>query len=60
MGNYKRSRRRKLVRGSSVLRVFGSSYHLKDEAREEEQIADEVKVTNLSNKLQLSIQFMRF
>ena len=34
MGNYKQRLRKKLVRGSSVLRVFGSSYKFKEEAKE--------------------------
>ena len=35
MGNYKARRRRKLVGGSSVMRVFGSSYKYKEEAKDE-------------------------
>ena len=34
MGNYKRRLRKKLVRGSSIMRVFGSSYKYKEEAKE--------------------------
>lgn len=34
MGNYKRSLRKKLVRGSGVMRVFGSSYKYKEVAKE--------------------------
>lgn len=34
MGNYKRKLRKKLVRGSGVMRVFGSSYKYKEEAKE--------------------------
>lgn len=34
MGNYKRRLRKKLVRGSGVMRVFGSSYKYKEEAKE--------------------------
>lgn len=35
MGNYKRRRRCKLVKGPSILRVFGASYRFKEEAKEE-------------------------
>jgi len=35
MGNYKRRRRCKLVKGSSILRVFGASYKYKEEAKKE-------------------------
>ena len=34
MGNYKRKLRKKLVRGSSIMRTFGSSYKYKEEAKE--------------------------
>lgn len=34
MGNYKRRLRKKIVRGSGVMRVFGSSYKYKEEAKE--------------------------
>ncbi len=34
MGNYKRRLRKKLVRGSGIMRVFGSSYKYKEEAKE--------------------------
>ena len=35
MGSYKINRRRRLVRGPSILRVFGSSYKYKEEAKTE-------------------------
>lgn len=34
MGNYKRRLRKKMVRGSSIMRVFGASYKYKEEAKE--------------------------
>lgn len=37
MGNYKRRRRCKLLRGPSILRVFGSSYKYKEEASAERE-----------------------
>lgn len=37
MGNYKRSLRKKLVGGSSIMRVFGSSYRFKEEAKEDRE-----------------------
>lgn len=35
MGNYKSRRRCKLLKGPSILRVFGASYKYKEEAKEE-------------------------
>jgi len=34
MGNYKRKLRKRLVRGSSIMRTFGSSFKYKEEAKE--------------------------
>lgn len=34
MGNHKRRLRKKLVGGSSIMRVFGSSYKYKEEAKD--------------------------
>lgn len=34
MGNYKRRLRKKMVKGSSIMRVFGASYKYKEEAKE--------------------------
>lgn len=37
MGNYKQRRRRKLVGGPSIMRVFGASYRFKEEAKQERE-----------------------
>ena len=34
MGNYKGRLRKKIVKGSSIMRVFGSSYKFKEEAND--------------------------
>lgn len=54
MSNYRQKKRRKLVRGSSILRVFGSSYHLKEEAKEERTRRRHGQVHVKTSKLQIS------
>lgn len=56
MGNYKQRRRRKLVKGSSILRVFGSSYHFKNEAKEERASRRRAQKRAKSSRSQISTQ----
>lgn len=57
MSNYKQRKRRKLVRGSSILRVFGSSYRFKDEAKEERASRRRGQGHAKTSKLQISTRY---
>lgn len=60
MGNYKRRRRCKLLSGPSILRVFGSSYKFRNEAKAERarsrKSQGHVKTSNLQTSTQSSIR----
>jgi hypothetical protein len=56
MANYKIKRRRKLLRGPSILRVFGSSYKYKTEAKTERSKSRKRQGQVKISKLQISTQ----
>ena len=56
MGNYKRKRRCKLLRGPSILRVFGASYRFKKEADAERSRSRKAQGHVKISKLQISTQ----
>ena len=54
MGNYKQRRRRRLVKGPSIIRVFGSAYKLKEEANKERKSRRDGQPKCKTSKLQIS------
>ena len=56
MGNYKQRRRRKLVGGPSIMRVFGASYRFKEEAKNERELRRKGQKSRRKTDLQFNTQ----